>query len=444
MSPRKKSPVKAKNAEAKKKKPAVKKATKKKKEEKPLTTLQKVALVQANIAQKTKGAARLSTGKDYTLPGITLRRPTGICSVDIGIGGGFPAGGIGQIIGEPSSGKTFIAMKTAAMVQQYYGEEFAGAVAMTEHRFDKLRAKSKAIGLRTSLSEDEIEELEWSYKENDPNFPGFTPEELDHYRDQVGAGMSEIVGDTAETLYEALLTAIRSNIFQIIIVDSLGAMLPALEAEGSMEDSTYSGAAGVNTKFMHKYSAISTALDEGGRSNETTLIFLNQVRDKIGGPKFAFGPQQTMSQQGGWAIKHGLMVNLYLASGSFPQEEGVTKSDSFFSPSAKFVHWNVMKQKSGGHEGARGKYLYDFDEGVDIVGDLIGMGLVHEVVNKGGAWYSLLGFDRNEEEALIGPIQGFPKFRAALMEMPNLVDYLRSEIMKEAGLGGIRHGPIRG
>jgi len=419
------------------KKPA-KKASKKKQAPK-LSVKAQVRLVQEQIQTATKGSARLTLGKDYVLPYLTLRRPTGLLSLDIALAGGFAAGGPSQIIGKPSSGKTWLAFHSMAEVQRYYGDGFAGAVALTENRFDKLWVKSPSIGVRTALSENEIYELETVRKRNDPEFTGFSPEELDFFRDQVGAGVSEIVADTAENLYEAVLRAVAANVFQVIIVDSLGAMLPALEAEGTMEDDTYAGASSVNTKFMHKYQAIMNRLDADGRSNETTLLFINQYRVNVGGSRFAFGPRQEMSEQGGWSIKHHNMANLYMESGSIEHEDEIIKE--FRDARSKMIHWNVIKQKAGGHEGAKGKFVFDFGTGADVLADMTLMGVLHGVVQKKGSWYSLLGPSQDPDDPLIKG-QGLPAFKEELVQMPNLQGYLRAEVMKAAGMGDRRYGPL--
>ena len=422
---------------AAKKKPATKKAAKKKTKAKKkgaptLTKRQRVMAIRDGINKVTKGRARMSLGSDYVLPWLTLRRPTGILSLDIACRGGLPAGAPVQIIGKPQVGKTYLSNRIIAETQKHYGDDFAAAVAMTEGRYQKDFAKF-ICGVRTAYSEEEIEELEAVEYLCNPNFEGFTADELDFFRDQVGMGVSEIVGGTAEDLYEAVLVAIQSKEFQIVVIDSIGALLTKLEDEGEMRDKTRGGAAAVNTQFMHKYSALLTDLDETGRANETTVIFINQYRVVLNQSKFATGPRSEMSVTGGYAIQHGKMLDIELAPGKLLTEgEGDT-----YRRIGKVVNWEITKQKAGGHEGHRGHYNHMHGIGADVVDDLVGVGLGIGVVEMASAWHSLM--NPHGEELL--KAQGREKFCEALREEPDMQAYIRDEALRRAEIR-CRYGPL--
>jgi len=392
--------------------------------------------IQESMAQK---GARVSLGTEYHLPHLTLRRPTGVMGLDVALGGGFAAGGPVQLVGEPSSGKTTLLFLMAVQNQIHYGDMSAIAVAMTDHRLNKMHAKR--MGVKTALSDGEIHDLEVSRKRRDPEWPGFTDEELAWFKEQIGTGLVEIVAPTAELLWEAVLEAVQSNVFQIIGVDSLGSMLPTMEAEGTMEDKSYGGASAVNTQFMHKYTNAMCAPDPDGRSNETTLVLLNQYRVKMDSKtqaKFATKKSE-ISIQGGNAVQHAVLQSVYLESGAYADKNDDDQVVLNFD--VKAIKWNVLKDKIGGSETARGSFPFRLKEGVDLLTELVRIGVIYKVVHQAGAgWFSLLGETRDPSDPII-KCQGIANMKKKLIEMPNLVDYLRHEILKSAGIE-YRYGPL--
>jgi RecA/RadA recombinase len=222
------------------KKTAPKKTTKKKKE-KELSKSDRLAILQQDINAKFKFSNV-----------FILRRPSGITSLDLAIGGGFPAGGMSQIVGADSVGKDYIVNRVIAYLQSTYGEEASVALAMTEMSYDKKYAK--LCGVRVALTPEEIEA--WQKALDRP----FTNEEMAWAKDQVGS-IYQITASNAEALLEAAAQCIESNLYHVVVINSFGALLTKAEeeAEHGLEDKHYSGAAMPITSFMHRLHAAACA-----------------------------------------------------------------------------------------------------------------------------------------------------------------------------------------
>src|SRR3954468_18617480 len=118
---------------------------------------QRLAALTAGISKQYSGRAVLMQGKDISNT-FMLRRPTGIIGLDLRLGGGFPAGGLSQVIGKESSGKSFVVNKTIANCQSIYGKDTAISICMTEMPWDKSFAKWWC-DVRVAFSEQEIATL---------------------------------------------------------------------------------------------------------------------------------------------------------------------------------------------------------------------------------------------------------------------------------------------
>lgn len=384
-----------------------------------------IEIVRRSINKQFKGEAVLRTGADITNVFI-LRRPTGITTLDVAIGGGLPAGGLTQIIGKFSSGKSYLANRIMATAQETYGENFAGAACMTEMRYDKAFAKSRC-GLRVPFSEAEIEvfrQINASYGR-----PPFAPEYEAWLRDSVGI-FDEGVGATAEAVLEMAVQLIESNNYQVVLIDSFGALLTAAEAEHDegLQGKHRGGAAMVVTQFMHRMHAALNLPDKYGRPNTTTVIGINQYRDNVNAG--AYGAQMKIA--GGNALAHGKLVDLHIEQGSKIKAD----SNDYTSPIVgKEVNWEILKGKAGCHDGPKGTYQFFFGEhghgfGVDIYSDLLVAGLQYGVVELNGAWYSCNG------ERL-----GQGKANASLFLYQNqpLFHEIRKQIFKAANVDFITH-----
>lgn len=395
-----------------------------KKGEKPDRKKEIEALAQS-INKQYKGGAIIRIGSDITNV-FMLRRPTGITSLDIAIGGGAPAGGLTQIIGKYSAGKTTLANLIIAEAQRNYGNDFAASANMTEQRYDKHFAKSKC-GVRIAFSDEEIAVLRQAQREQgDPGFD-FTPEQIAWFKDEIGT-FTETLGSTAEQLLEVAVQQIESNLFQVVLIDSFGALLTKAEAEAEdgLEQKHRGGAATVVTQFMHRLHAALNMPDRYGRPNTTTVLGINQYRDNVNAGLYG----DPMKQAGGHALAHGQLLNIHIEQGARIRQQVSGKETRIVG---KEINWEIKKAKAGAHDGPKGTYKFYFGEhgygfGIDVYSDLLVAGLQTSVIQQAGAWYSYQGERLGQGEAAVAH---------SLFSNPDLLQRIRKDIFKTAGLNFI-------
>lgn len=395
------------------------KAPKKPKED-VLSVSDRIALLQARVNKAYEGKGAIVTG-DSMSNVFMLRRPTGISDLDLAIGGGWPAGGLSQIIGEDNSGKTYLANRSISQIQKIYGERSAIAVCMTEQKYDKAFAKWRC-DVALMMSKLEIEMIEQSRAES--GLPPLNQQERDWLRFQIGH-FQEAIFQTAEQLLEAAVQIVEENVFQIVLIDSFGALQTAAEAEaeGGLEDKQYGGASGVITKFMHRLHAALNLPDRYGRPNTTTVLGINQYRANLK----ATGPYANpLNISGGYALKHGKLVDVFLQKGS-KLKQGKYPNEIILG---KEISWTILKGKAGCHDGGKGDYRFYYGEhgygfGVDVFHNLLMCGVQQGIVQQSGAWYSFDG------QAIC---QGQDGAAAAFMNNPTMADSIKKAIYTKAGL----------
>lgn len=304
-------------------------------------------------------------------PSFTLRRPTGILSLDVAIRGGAPAGCMTEIIGKDSAGKSTLGNFILAENQQVYGNRSAIYIATIEGQFDKDHARE--CGMRIAYSEDELDDLE---KRTGVKLPGDLRQSM--MEDQVGEVL-EVRGANAEIVLDQVIELSRSNLFQIGLLDSVAALLPETEDEGSVADQRPANSARLMAKFCRKWSGVQS-LDKDKKFNNTTLIATNQFRVRMG-VKMPPGMPPPMEHPGGHAFKHTKSLSIKLTS---------TKRDRFADKETKetlgkVMHWEILKQKHGGHEGDTGQFRYYYGtHQVDVAYDAFQAALNQGVVERVG------------------------------------------------------------
>lgn len=338
-----------------------------------LTRGDKISLLRRSIKDKFKGRAMLTTGSEFEAPYTCVRLPTRIISLDLALGGGFPAGGVSEIIGAESSAKTTLLNRIFHVQQELHGSDTALAIAMTEHRYDKMHARQNC-GVKVALSKKEIASMESTMRRK------FTDEEIKDLRAQVGE-LDEINADTIEKLYESVLEVIGSNLFQVVGIDSWGNFLTNDMADGNMEDRTYGGAAGVNTLFCNKAAPLFTMPDENGDMNYTALIGINHYRAKIAGANAKASMMTNMNIQGGHALKHLKLVSLYLASKPTWATVGGKNRKV-----GRTVSWEIIKGKAGCSDGGKGEFNIIYGHGIDVEEANIMTGVEWGVIKQSGSW----------------------------------------------------------
>ena len=287
---------------------------------------------------------------------------TGSIGIDIALGiGGMPKGRIVEIYGPESSGKTTLALSVIAQSQKKGG---TCAFIDAEHALDPSYAKKIGVDVENLLISQP---------------------------------------DSGEQALEIADTLVRSGAIDVMVVDSVAALVPKAELEGEMGDSHM----GLQARLMSQ--ALRKLTSTVARSN-TLIIFINQIRMKIG---VMFGNPETTT--GGNALKFYASVRMDIRRiGAIKDKEDVIGSQTRVkivknkvAPPFKTVDFDIM-----------------YGEGISKTGELIDLGVKSGIVDKAGAWFSYNG-------EKIG--QGRENAKNFLKENPAIADEIENRIRADAG-----------
>ena len=321
-----------------------------------------IATVLGQIEKQHGKGAVMRLGDDIRPPIAVI--PTGSIALDVALGiGGLPRGRVVEIYGPESSGKTTVALHAVANAQK------AGGIAAfidAEHALDPEYAK--ALGVDTD-------------------------------------GLLVSQPDTGEQALEIADMLIRSGAIDIIVIDSVAALVPRAEIEGEMGDSHVGLQARLMSQALRK---LTGALNNTG----TTMIFINQLREKIG---VMFGSPETTS--GGKALKFYASVRLDVrrietlkdGSDAVGNRTRVKVVKNKVSPPFKQAEFDII-----------------YGQGISREGGLIDMGVEQGFVRKAGAWYTYEGDQLG---------QGKENARSFLRDNPDLADEIEKKIKEKLGVG---------
>jgi recombination protein RecA len=296
---------------------------------------------------------RLGGNSEKIIPALS----TGSLDLDIALGiGGLPVGRIIEIYGPESSGKTTLMLSTIAQAQKKGG---IAAFIDAEHALDPSYAKKLGVN---------IDDLLVSQPDN---------------------------GEEALEICESL---VRSNAIDMIVIDSVAALVPKAEIEGDMGDSHMGLQARLMSQALRKLTGTIS-------KSKTTVVFINQIRMKIG---VMFGSPETTT--GGNALKFYASVRMDIRK----IETLKDKED----PIGNRVRVKVVKNKCA-PPFRQAEFDIMFNSGINRESSIIDLAVKHDLLVKGGSWYSY-----NNEK--IG--QGKETVRQYLLEHPELADKLEKQI----------------
>src|SRR5271155_57934 len=318
-----------------------------------------------------KGSILRLGAKDAIVPVSVIS--TGSISLDAALGvGGLPRGRVTEIYGPESSGKTTIALQVIAEAQKKGG---MAAFIDVEHALDPIYARKLGVDVDNLLV-------------SQPDY-----------------------GEQALEITSAL---IASGSIDVLVVDSVAALVPKAELDGEMGDSHMGLQARLMSQALRKLTGIVS-------KSKTCLIFINQIRDKIG---VMFGNPETTT--GGRALKFYASIRVDIR-----RIAAIKDGDVVVGSRTKT---KIVKNKvAAPFRDAEFDIMYG--EGISKIGDLIDLGVAQNIVEKSGAWFSYSG-------ERIG--QGRENARNFLKENKDMVVKLEAEVRAKLGIPGAAAKPVNG
>ena len=329
-------------------------------EEKKIPSAEKLKALQLAMAKIDKefgkGAImKLGDDKIEDVPVI----PSGSVGLNVALGvGGYPRGRVIEIYGPESSGKTTLAIHAMAEVQKQGG---IAAIIDAEHAFDRF------------------------------------------YAEKLGVDTNELLiaqPDCGEQALDIADELIRSAAVDLVVIDSVAALTPKAEIEGDMGDNRVGLQARLMSQALRKLTATIN-------KTNTTCIFINQLREKIG---VMFGNPETTT--GGNALKFYASVRLDIRKASQIKEGDEVIGNQ--------VRVKVVKNKVA-PPFKKTEFDLMFNEGISRVGELVDMGAEYGIFTKSGSWYS---YDGNKLA------QGRDAVKNVLRDNPDLAEEIENKIME--------------
>ncbi|MDD3039713.1 AAA family ATPase [Bacteroides sp.] len=328
--------------------------------------------------------------------------------------GGIPRGRLVEFAGEESSGKTTTALDIVGNAQKLFVREWQEEVdALNElekpnktqqERLSYLKARGAKIVLYADC-ENTLDE-DWA------KLIGVDVDSM-----LVMKPMTQ----TAEQIFEMLLNFIETDEVGLVVIDSLGVMLSAQAYEKTMEEKTYGGIAAALTLFSKKAELSCSKFN-------CTLIGINQVREDMNS---SYGGLTTT---GGKGWKHNCSVRLLFKKGAFVDEKGNELKMSAENPVGNLVKMSIVKTKVCKPDRRVGYYTLKYDAGVDVISDIVDLGIALGIVQQSGSWFNFVDLETGEvvvdgDDDVI-KVQGRPAVLDLLKENTELKDFIVERINK--------------
>jgi recombination protein RecA len=323
-----------------------------------------IDLALSSITKQFGEGSIMRLGSNHKMKVETLS--TGSLALDLALGvGGLPKGRIVEIYGPESSGKTTFCLSVIAEAQKQGG---LAAFIDVEHALDPKYARVVGVNLDDLLVSQP---------------------------------------DSGEDALNIMETLIRSNSIDVIVLDSVAALITKAELDGQMGDMTMGSQARLMSQAMRRLTAVVS-------KTNCVCIFTNQIREKIG---VMFGSPETTS--GGRALKFFSSIRI-----------DIRRKEQIKTPDGKIVgnrtKIKVVKNKVA-PPFTEVEFDIMYDEGISKVGSLLDLGIEHKILEKKGAWIAYEG-------ALIG--QGRDAAKATLREKPELAEKISQAILAKVNVVG--------
>jgi len=336
---------------------AAKKAERAEMGEKPTATegkLKALGLAQEQINKQFGDGAIRRLGDTKTVDVELIS--SGSLSIDLALGGGYPKGRILEIYGPESSGKTTLALHAIAEIQKHGG---TAAFIDAEHALDPSYARKLGVDTDNLLVSQP---------------------------------------DNGEQALDIVETLVRSNAVDMVVVDSVAALVPQAEIDGDMGDSHMGLQARLMSQALRKLAGIIN-------KSHTTVIFINQIRMKIG---VMFGNPETTT--GGNALKFYASIRIDVRrTGQIKAGENIIGNrtkvkvvKNKIAPPFRIAEFDIM-----------------YGEGISRTGDVLDLAVLHNIVGKSGAWFDYA-------DAKIG--QGREASKDYLKENPKVMDEIEAKV----------------
>lgn len=189
--------------------------------------------------------------------------------------------------------------------------------------------------------------------------------------------------ESAETLLDMVLDLYRTGEVGFGVIDSIPFLMSEQAVKGGLSDKTYAGNSGVMTMFSSKIVPNLSRYD-------STLIMINQIRDKIGVLYTAY------NTPGGRMLKHSYVQRIYLRKGSLLDENYNEKSNSYEDPVGHIIQMNYTKNKISQNDRQLSSITLIYDKGIDVIKDTIDLAIHYNVIVQAGSWYRLIDIETGE------------------------------------------------
>lgn len=323
--------------------------------------------------------------------------------------GGFPRGFMAEFYGDNGGGKTSTALDLLGNAQKQFKAEYEAEMeelqaiknpnAEQKKRYAMLQARGplKCVFIDAENTFDR----EWSTK-------------LGVDCDDIYLFSPENQG--AEEILEIVLTMAECGEVGFLVVDSIGALYSLQEKEKSLSEKVYCGVAGILTRFSKKITRFASKY-------KMAVIMINQVREDI---DCTYGIR--LKTTGGKAFKHHCALRMMFMKGEYLDDKNAKLTSGCESPCGNIVKVHIEKTKKFAPNRKEGFYTLNYFKGIDKLADLIDVCMLHDLIVRNGAYYTLMDTDGNiltDEEDNELKFQGKASLYEFIESTPVMENYLK-------------------